>query len=56
MECVAQIAGPMWSAPIHSTPFVQKVLDHIEANPTSYGTVERMRGMLTVAKEVSDIV
>lgn len=46
------VAGPMWSAPIHNTAFVEKVLAHLEANSESYGTVTRMKGMLTVAKEV----
>ncbi|KAF7338271.1 tRNA (guanine(26)-N(2))-dimethyltransferase [Mycena venus] len=46
-----QMAGPMWSAPIHSPEFVAKVLDHLENNESQYGTAVRMKGMLTVAKE-----
>ncbi len=42
----------MWSGPIHDTDFVAKVLEHVEGNPDSYGTSTRMKGMLTVAKEV----
>ena len=47
-----QVAGPMWSGPIHDPTFVEKVLAHVEANPGNYGTSTRMKGMLTVAKEV----
>jgi tRNA G26 N,N-dimethylase Trm1 len=42
----------MWSGPIHDTKFVTKVLEHLEANQDKYGTATRMKGMLTVAKEV----
>ncbi|PFH54319.1 hypothetical protein AMATHDRAFT_72825 [Amanita thiersii Skay4041] len=45
------LAGPMWSAPIHDSAFVAKILEHLEANQNSYGTAVRMKGMLTVAKE-----
>ena len=41
----------MWSAPIQNPEFISKVLEHIEESPDKYGTVTRMRGMLTVAKE-----
>ena len=43
----------MWSGPIHDTEFVEKVLEHVEGNAEQYGTSVRMKGMLTVAKEVS---
>lgn len=46
-----QLAGPMWSAPIHDASFIEKVLEHLEAHQNSYGTALRMKGMLTVAKE-----
>lgn len=48
-----QMAGPMWSAPIHDREFVGKVLEHLETNESLYGTASRMKGMLTVAQEVS---
>ena len=48
-----QIAGPMWSGAIHDTGFVAKVLEHVEVSAEQYGTSVRMKGMLTVAKEVS---
>ncbi|KAJ7097891.1 tRNA methyltransferase [Mycena belliarum] len=55
-ECdsLLHMAGPMWSAPIHDPPFVGKVLEHLEANTSLYGTASRMKGMLTVAKEELD--
>jgi tRNA (guanine26-N2/guanine27-N2)-dimethyltransferase len=54
-ECsvsLGQMAGPMWSGPIHDSDFVAKVLDHLESHQNHYGTSPRMKGMLTVAKEV----
>lgn len=47
-----QIAGPMWSGPLHNDSFILKVLEHLESNQGKYGTAVRMKGMLTVAKEV----
>lgn len=41
----------MWSAPIQNPEFIGKVLEHLEESPDKYGTVTRMKGMLTVAKE-----
>ena len=43
----------MWSGKIHDQAFVGKVLEHLENNDDKYGTAVRMKGMLTVAKEVS---
>lgn len=45
----------MWSGSIHDKEFVEKVLEHVEANETNYGTSPRMKGMLAVAKEVCNI-
>lgn len=42
----------MWSGPLHDTEFVTQVLRHLEGNMDKYGTAVRMKGMLTVAKEV----
>jgi tRNA (guanine26-N2/guanine27-N2)-dimethyltransferase len=47
-----QVAGPMWSGPLHDPDFTAQVLKHLEANTDKYGTAVRMKGMLTVAKEV----
>ena len=43
----------MWSGPLHDPEFVAEVLAHVETNEDKYGTAPRMKGMLTVAKEVS---
>lgn len=43
----------MWSGPVHNPEFVSKVLEHLNGNVDSYGTSTRMRGMLTVAQEVT---
>ena len=45
---------PMWNGPIHDKEFVSQVLEHVESNESKYGTSTRMKGMLTVAKEVND--
>ncbi|KAF7304907.1 tRNA (guanine(26)-N(2))-dimethyltransferase [Mycena kentingensis (nom. inval.)] len=54
-ECkgVLHAAGPMWSAPLHNQEFVSNVLKHVENTEAekAYGTVARMKGMLTVAKD-----
>lgn len=42
----------MWSGPIHNKEFITSVLSHVEENEDKYGTSARMKGMLTVAKEV----
>lgn len=46
------VAGPMWNGPIHDPQFVCQILEHLEDNEDKYGTSTRMKGMLTVAKEV----
>jgi tRNA (guanine26-N2/guanine27-N2)-dimethyltransferase len=46
------VAGPMWNGQIHDPQFVGRILEHLEGNEDKYGTSTRMRGMLTVAKEV----
>ncbi|KAF9815299.1 hypothetical protein IEO21_04662 [Rhodonia placenta] len=53
-ECnsALHIAGPMWSGSIHDPVFISKMLEHVEGNEDKYGTSTRMKGMLTVAKEV----
>jgi len=43
----------MWSGPIHDSEFITRVLEHLESNQEKYGTFPRMKGMLTVAQEVS---
>jgi tRNA (guanine26-N2/guanine27-N2)-dimethyltransferase len=42
----------MWNGPIHDPQFVGQILEHLEDSEDKYGTATRMKGMLTVAKEV----
>ena len=51
-EQTMHVAGPMWNAALHKPEFVDEVLKHVESNEGKYGTAPRMKGMLTVAKEV----
>ena len=44
----------MWSGHLHDSDFVGRVLEHLEENKDHYGTAVRMKGMLTLAKEVSE--
>ena len=53
------MGGPFWIAPIHERSFVQKILQSLEPSnidsPSNYvktfGTLDRMVGMLTVVEE-----
>ena len=49
------VAGPMWNGRIHDPQFVGRILEHLEENEDKYGTSTRMRGMLSVAKEVGTL-
>ncbi len=53
-ECqlLFQVAGPMWSGPLHDRDFVEEVLKLVKETPNAFGTSTRMHGMLTVASEV----
>lgn len=42
----------MWNGSIHDVQFVNKVLRHVDEDPSRYGTSARMKGMLTIASEV----
>ncbi|XP_065826453.1 tRNA (guanine(26)-N(2))-dimethyltransferase-like [Oscarella lobularis] len=53
-ECgsVFQVGGPVWAKPIHDIDFVKKLLAHVsDAETAKYGTVDRMRGTLSVISE-----
>lgn len=50
-----QIAGPMWSGPIHEKAFAKEVLDLVSEKPEAFGTHARMQGMLSVASEELDL-
>lgn len=46
------LAGPMFGGRLHSPDFVRRILDKLpEASKETYGTTERVRGMLTTALE-----
>ena len=49
-----QIGGPAWGASLHNKEFVDKMLEHVKQNESSYGTQQRMKGMLTVIGEEVD--
>ncbi|RMZ86614.1 hypothetical protein DV736_g6160, partial [Chaetothyriales sp. CBS 134916] len=46
------LGGPMWAGPLHNPEFIRRVLDRLDnLDKTTYGTLDRVRGMLTVALE-----
>ena len=46
------LAGPMWGGPIHNPHFVQRILNILpDLDPQTYGTIPRIKGMLTVARD-----
>lgn len=51
------VAGPMWKGPIHEPTFIDRVLTiNSQSDKLVYGTTERIKGMLTVAKsELPDV-
>ncbi|KAI8085240.1 N2,N2-dimethylguanosine tRNA methyltransferase [Thamnidium elegans] len=48
---IHHIGGPAWADKIHDDDFVAKMLQHVKDNESSYGTAQRMKGMLSVIKE-----
>ena len=43
-------AGPMWGGPLHNPHFIQRILDMLPTlDPSIYGTIPRIEGMLSVA-------
>ncbi|XP_071656838.1 tRNA (guanine(26)-N(2))-dimethyltransferase isoform X2 [Patagioenas fasciata] len=46
-----QVGGPIWAAPLHDVPFVERVLAALERNPGRFATEGRMRGVLSVVTE-----
>ncbi|GEQ66737.1 hypothetical protein JCM33374_g400 [Metschnikowia sp. JCM 33374] len=45
------VAGPMWGGQLHDADFIDEVLTiNSDASPEVYGTRERIKGMLTLAK------
>ncbi|KAJ9607802.1 RNA methyltransferase tRNA(m5U54)methyltransferase [Cladophialophora chaetospira] len=46
------LSGPMWAGPLHNSYFVQKMLDKLPSlDKKTYGTTDRLEGMLTLALE-----
>ncbi len=46
------LSGPMWAGPLHNPYFIQRILDKLPTlNKTTYSTLPRIEGMLTVALE-----
>lgn len=44
------MAGPMWGGPLHNPHFIQRILDMLPTlDPSIYGTIPRIQGMLSVA-------
>lgn len=43
----------MWSAPLHDKTFVRNMLAHVEEHAADFKTSDRIKGMLTVALNVS---
>ena len=46
-----QIGGPIWSAPIHDVDFLDSMLKRVSRDSALFNTSERMKGMLSVARE-----
>ncbi|KAF8928341.1 RNA methyltransferase tRNA(m5U54)methyltransferase [Dissophora ornata] len=45
------VAGPMWGKELHSVPFIERMLKHVNDVSGSYKTEPRILGMLSVCKE-----
>ena len=45
------IGGPIWSDPMHSSVFLDQMLQHVRGEGGYLGTVKRMEGLLTLAAE-----
>ncbi|OJD39983.1 uncharacterized protein BKCO1_200059 [Diplodia corticola] len=46
------LSGPMWGGPLHNPAFIEKILSYLPTvDKTTYGTTERIEGMLRTAHE-----
>ena len=43
----------MWLGPLHDGEFLDSLITTIEEEKLNYGTFPRMKGMLTMARDVS---
>eukprot|EP00731_Ephydatia_muelleri_P028955 Em0020g599a len=51
-----RLGGPIWSDPIHDPTFVAGLLESVKVSAQSYGTVDRIKGVLSViAEELHDV-
>ncbi|XP_065187249.1 tRNA (guanine(26)-N(2))-dimethyltransferase-like [Sycon ciliatum] len=52
-ECGSRfnIGGPIWTGPMHDKEFVDRVIDSVVASRESYGTADRIIGMLSIVSE-----
>ena len=49
---IMHLGGPTWAGPIHNPVFVQKILQTLPTlDAETYGTLDRLEGMLTLALE-----
>ncbi|RQM11430.1 hypothetical protein DD237_003960 [Peronospora effusa] len=46
-----KMAGPIWSAPLHSRDIVLKILDRVEKSTSEFPTKPRLHGLLTTLSE-----
>ncbi|KAG7399017.1 tRNA methyltransferase 1 [Phytophthora boehmeriae] len=46
-----KMAGPIWSAPLHSRDVVLKIRDRVEKTTTEFPTKDRLHGLLTTISE-----
>ena len=52
-ECGSQMRfmGPVWSDAIHDRDFLERVVMHVQEDPSKYGTSARITGTLTIMTE-----
>lgn len=51
-----RVGGPIWSAPLHDTEFVKKIIERAQKGSLQLKTADRIAGMLSVAlEELPDI-
>lgn len=54
MAVFMQVCGPMWLGPLHDREFIDELITTTETEKGNYGTFPRMKGMLTMAREVCE--
>jgi len=46
----------MWIGPLHDTDFVDKMLQHADSAEAKYETLQRIKGMITLARNVGSCI